>query len=394
MRVHRALCALAGLLLPALLPAQAPEPVCPLSDIQTQRAIDAFNALAPIFIEPRCFNCHGGVSPFGAGRNHPAESGFKIVRDPVTHIENVEQTFAPCQECHSGLPGWRLAPALPPGPNMQFGTTGAPKSPLQLCLQMKHLFPNQAGRFISHMTNDEGGTPFLNIAFEGTMALNKDGLDRAQHAEDIPDKTRIRIMTRAQMLQHANDWVQAQNEEFSDPDECGCQPLEYALRLRFHGVWTGNAGPETVRFEWGTPGPDAALPLVPIKFHEDGTVTGESTFTSPSTGNLFGPGSCAVAGHQSIRLIASGHWPRACTGVCDTGKIQVNVQASEIAAQDHAVCNLMGFVGSGSSNATGATVFTFPFQLDALVGATQVAPWNVPLPGFRGTVEATIVRIK
>jgi len=42
-------------------------PVCPLSKDQTQKAIDAFKALAPVFRVDRCINCHGDVDPFTEG---------------------------------------------------------------------------------------------------------------------------------------------------------------------------------------------------------------------------------------------------------------------------------------------------------------------------------------
>src|SRR5947209_14013069 len=47
-------------------------PVCPLSDSQTQKSIEAFSKIAHFLThEPRCFNCHGGVNPYmdGAGKD-------------------------------------------------------------------------------------------------------------------------------------------------------------------------------------------------------------------------------------------------------------------------------------------------------------------------------------
>jgi hypothetical protein len=98
--------------------------VCSLSDKQEQDAPKAFEKLAPIFTQPRCFNCHGGVSPFNNGRGTHPEFGFKIVPDKDGN-EDVKKTFADCHTsgCHDSFPAfgaalqtWRLAPT----PSMQF----------------------------------------------------------------------------------------------------------------------------------------------------------------------------------------------------------------------------------------------------------------------------------
>src|SRR5205085_6155532 len=39
--------------------------VCPLSESQSEKSIDAFAKIVPTLTqEPRCVNCHGGVNPF------------------------------------------------------------------------------------------------------------------------------------------------------------------------------------------------------------------------------------------------------------------------------------------------------------------------------------------
>lgn len=56
-----------GLLLSWLampLPAQQQETVCSLSEEQTEKSIQAFAELVPLFQHPRCINCHGEVNPF------------------------------------------------------------------------------------------------------------------------------------------------------------------------------------------------------------------------------------------------------------------------------------------------------------------------------------------
>jgi hypothetical protein len=71
--------------------------VCPLSESQTQKSIEAFEPVAAAFTqEDRCANCHGGVNPFTPDGHHAGEA-----RDRSTDPDG-------CQECHSGLKGWTI----------------------------------------------------------------------------------------------------------------------------------------------------------------------------------------------------------------------------------------------------------------------------------------------
>ena len=57
-----------------------PAPVCPLSKDQTQKAIEAFAELAPVFKVDRCINCHGEVDPFAEDGGH---EGDKVPQIPT-----------------------------------------------------------------------------------------------------------------------------------------------------------------------------------------------------------------------------------------------------------------------------------------------------------------------
>src|SRR5271170_5308481 len=143
--------------------ARADSFVCPLSQEKSQRAVDAWK---PIFRtltgEPRCANCHGGIDPFAAnaGSTHAGGKFF-----PVTAADgsvDVDKTFQLCQGCHSGLPGWRMAPRA-------LFFTG--KDAATLCRQQRQRFADPS-EFLAHMDNDSGGTPFIATAFAGSRGLN------------------------------------------------------------------------------------------------------------------------------------------------------------------------------------------------------------------------------
>lgn len=382
-------------LLPVVAGAQAlsSQAVCPLSDQQAQRAKDAFTALVPLFLHPRCFNCHGGVSPFGDNPpNHNHEIKYRVIAKDG--FEDINATFGPCENCHElapGMPGmWRLAPVNPPEKNMQFRG----RTPLQLCSQMKDIFQDEPDRFVRHMTNDEGGTPFLDIAYTGQLALNDLGteLAGADHF-GLPAPTPADVMSRGEAVGHANDWVEAMDHRFYDPNECGCEVLHYGLQVKITGNWTTVVGGVGVRFDWGNPAPGASLPVIPIHFHEDGSVTSDSTlFSAQSSGNIFGLPTCSVAGRQTTQLTAQGTWVKAPL-VTSEGHLEMTLHMAPVAAQGNAKCEALGISSSGSSNQAGQGMYGINLVLIPTVGMTQTVPWNVPLPGFSGAVQATLVRM-
>ena len=90
--------------------------VCPLSEEQVQKSIDAFAKIVPTLTqEPRCLNCHGGVDPFANPTNHAG--GTVKQEPPQPDPDNPGKFLNACAECHSEMPPkndgsasqWRLA---------------------------------------------------------------------------------------------------------------------------------------------------------------------------------------------------------------------------------------------------------------------------------------------
>ena len=379
--------------------AQDGQPVCPLSESQQTKAVEAFAKLLPIFGEPRCFNCHGGVSPFNKGRGTHPEFGFKVVCKDGSlgpcdrgSPENFEATFGECQSCHSEITGgepprWRLAPA----PAMQWNLTGTSKEKpgIELCRQQKHLFAGDGPRFIRHMRNDDGGVQFIQAAYAGRRALNKEAEDRADIKSVFPDPPRS--MTRAQMSERALKWVDAMNGGMPEPEECGCVEMQYALQVQFRGSWRPPTPGGFIGFDWNS------LPtLIPLHFQDSGAISGAGAVPNASSGTIEGPHlECGVAGNQTIGVVVSGNWPaltssQAQASGVESDRMQIRFDASGLANSTQGQCN--GF--PGSSTQTGPGVYTFNFSLDPVVGVTQSAPWNFPLPGFLGLAQVTLVRTK
>ncbi|HXY51003.1 MAG TPA: hypothetical protein VEI01_16225 [Terriglobales bacterium] len=375
----------AAMLIKSFVLLYAQEPVCALSDNQTEFAIKAFDQLSPIFVEPRCFNCHGGTIPFKVDEPTHPENGFKVIPTPQGE-EDLTATFKPCQECHGDFPGWRLAPKA-----MQFKG----KDMVGVCMLMKQQFPSDAMAFIDHMTNDRGGVPFLDVAFAGTMGLNAEGRDRLVVTKSLPDPPRS--MTRPQMLQFSKDWVEAMGGRFHDPDECGCVAMKYALRINAHATWQASIISYQFGFRAGQP------PEIPLHFQDDGTFSG--TTTAPADTNNSGSGSgvsCAGNRTAQISLTVKGRWPDIQTAgnvlVTRSGQphehIQVTLSMSQVQGQSEETCTAFGRTASSHDSISNRIPVTVELFLDPVVNLPQNFPWQVPLPGWSGEGQATIIRIK
>ena len=135
---------------------ETPGAMCPLSDSQQRSAPPAFAAMAPVFQNARCLNCHGGVNPFvgeqaGGHRGGKMQIYFKTQTEDdlagnhiVTTVEDQAKTQDQCQQCHDALNPWSTAPAA-----MSF----VGKDAVKLCQQMKQQF-QAAGEFVAHIDND------------------------------------------------------------------------------------------------------------------------------------------------------------------------------------------------------------------------------------------------
>ena len=87
--------------------------VCPLTDSQTKKAIDAWGKIAAfITTEPRCVNCHGGVNPYIDGVGLDPDDPLKDPGAPVSFLEhgggkqkheNTGLMDQGCKKCHDGM---------------------------------------------------------------------------------------------------------------------------------------------------------------------------------------------------------------------------------------------------------------------------------------------------
>jgi hypothetical protein len=402
------------------LPAQ--EPVCALSDKQERDAPLAFENLMPLFMTKRCLNCHGGLSPFVGVKmgdqfmpltprgTHPVlskDEGSIVLNSEGT--ENLTKTFEGCVTCHDAgafqAGTWRLAPTLP---NKRFtiGPGDIPKSSLDICRQVKiqGRVPGAAG-FIGHMTDDNGDTtsPFLETAFAGTMALDDNEKDSAadilKNEGGYPGP--ITVMTRGQALQLSKDWIAAMGGKFRQPEVCGCKELHYALRLSAYGRLQMPGFTFNVRFS----GQGTFLPEIPLKFEDNGTLSGE-VMATPMTDNQGSLPlvSCTGERNNEIKMVVQGSWeditaashePTSAPPSPPQHPIIVKLTFSQIQTVAREMCSTPLGTMLGSSDKTGP--LQYPFELvftDPHVTQTVTVDWPAAFPGWSGTVRAEIIQLK
>ena len=221
---------------------------CPLTDSQSQKAIEAWAKIAAFLTsEPRCVNCHGKVNPYIDGAGIDPGDPFKDAEAPAAQIEHgggkqkrpadpsiIDQG---CKKCHNDMakphtwvevgdkpptwpdegpfPNWTLAPNF-----LSF----VDKDATTLCRQIKRQ-TGSADRFLGHLKDDNGQPNFAGTAFLGNRGLGEDDL------EGFDVKPQPPSITHAQVMKLGQDWLNAMGGKYQGDDSCGCELT--------HALWSG-----------------------------------------------------------------------------------------------------------------------------------------------------------
>jgi hypothetical protein len=234
--------------------------VCPLSESQTQKSIEAFGRIASaIGQEPRCLGCHGRVNPYidGTGPD-PANPGAPP--SEFEHGPGKVDHGADCNECHANMAkrtcdgkpsNWMTAPDF-----LSF----VGKDPPTLCKQIRDML-HTAKDFLGHLKDDNGGNNFAGTAFNGDR-----GLDRKMFPEkEVP--TEKPHVSHAAFMKMARDWVDAMGGEFKGDRACGCEPEHFAIQFSS----TTKISMQELEHE-SVMGPVK----IPIDFKDDGSFDGQA----------------------------------------------------------------------------------------------------------------------
>ena len=353
--------------------------ICALSDQQEQDVLAAFHAMAPIFKEPRCINCHGAVDPFKQGGGHVGGL-MKWVMEKVVDSntgETIEQkdgeaTMKTCLDCHGLLPKWFLAD------NPQVSFTN--KSEEQLCLQMKDRFGDPGG-FVNHMTRD--ADDFIPEAFKGTRALNENG-----QAEYLNNTGKDYVLeppsiTHETLIEHARAWANPiGNQNWSHPLDCGCVAHKYKAKITQR--WE-------VKTDFGglkTQLTSQADFLVDLNFKPDSTFSGSQKVPREYAEHLTGLGQTCEG---------KGTWAETweVTGKIDpeTHEMTMKVRFDSSPRKAEAVCGPLG--GSRTSRGFSSDSVATPlseFKILAKAGEKRHFEWGSS--PAQNTVDLELVKAK
>lgn len=356
---------LAWLVMPSL--GQETEPVCSLTEEQTQKSIDAFAKLVPLFQHPRCINCHGEVNPFDeSDSNH--EGGSFPDRDNAPDCST--------SGCHSKFPSWFTPPA-----SMFF----VGKDAEQLCELMHTSFDKATGNlsFMEHMTHDE--PPFIEVALVGDRAMTPQ--DLAPDKADPPPG-----WDHAKVTQLSQAWVDSTGGRFHGNASCGCKKQEYVFRLSWKQTLNINFGVINGQSVKTTESPNGQGVDIPLTAKEPKVFTGQGRLTIRGRGQYeTAVGGCSSQGELAFDVKVTARIEEGkeeSRGQDD--KMHVTFECKKVQHDFSGACPQVGGSSSGSDNCQADGV-----KLDfnpPTVGKSQSQEFPSPVPNSQTMMTGTLLK--
>jgi len=323
--------------------------------------MEAFAKMVPTFHHKRCVNCHGGVDPF-TGTNH---GGGKV---DITE-DQMEQ--GACGECHNNLPPLRSGKTpvwkLPVLPDHSFVN----KDAKTLCEMMKkafNAFPSPGTQFEFHILEDNGKTDFQMIAFAGTRGVS----DRAPEP--------IEGITLGGFFNQAVAWVEAMGGEFKGDERCGCEPLQFAVRVKYIAGSNMLGGIVQTVAQMG--------PVdIPIRFRDDGSYEGRGMLPFAAQGSVnANPVHCADQSQAGMQVKVYGK------AVEGPQKYQMHIELTNLTRNTGATAQECNFpYGSGVFALNGGDKASFGFDVIGLVGDTASGQVPLPTPFVKAVLSVQVV---
>ncbi len=359
-------------------------PICPLSEAQTQKSIEAFSKIAATLIgEVRCSNCHGGVNPYIQGIGQDPEDpnappskfeheGGVMSREHAKSLDGTPLVDTECQECHSKMAKrtgggdsiWMLAPSF-----LSF----VGKDAATLCKQIKSS-SRDANDFEGHLKDDNGGNNFGGTAFNGDRGLNRAIQDGTIIYTEKEVPTMKPHITHEQLEQLGKKWVASTGGEFQGDKDCGCEPAHYAIRMSIFNQTNLIPVQRT----------SVMQPLdVPIVFKDEGTFSGDSVANFQAAGTAapcVGQGSSTLAFHISGLAIETS----------EKQSMHFQIETSSPTVSNATIhCPVIG--GINTRNTTQQKM-ALPFDFKGDVG--EAFDYHMPaIPGHTSTLHMEIVKL-
>jgi hypothetical protein len=341
--------------------------VCPLSDAQVQKSIEAFSKMVPTLTgEPRCTGCHGRVNPFiegtGPDPNNPA-----VMPSQFAHGPGAVDITADCNECHSHMarrsPSGEASRWLTAPPFLEFPG----KDARTLCEQIRDNI-SRAENFVGHITNDNGFNNFAGTAFNGDR-----GLDRSMYPEsEVP--TEKPAISHEALIQLGKNWIATTDDKFQGDKTCGCEPAHYAVRVSVRNEINTGINHHT----------SALAPVdIPITFADDGSFSGDGVL------NFHGAGSAGACSDQTGSQL-SVHVSGKAEETADEHSVKVQfAKSTPTVTTFSAQCPYIGTMGNQTATAEQVSV-----HLDFTGEVGETRDYQMPgVPGVTSTTHVEIVKL-
>jgi hypothetical protein len=386
----------AAVFVPALTAQDQPEPICPLTQEQSKKSVEAFAKIAKFLVtEPRCVNCHGAVNPYIDGTGTDPEdpnappSMVEHGGGKMDHEKDAAKKFLvdqACAGCHSNMAPrtdgsrsvWMTAPNF-----LSF----VGKDAKTLCKQIKDA-SGDAKHFMGHMKDDNGGNNFTGTSYNGDRGLDRDLFSESEIPTQKPS------VSHAELMRMGQEWIDAMGGRFHGGPSCGCEDQSYALQVDYVSVVNLNMGPISGQYTTTSNG-SGGNPIgveIPLEIKESGEMTGQALMTMGGQGNVMVPrvGTCTGQSQQQFLIHATAHLeegPEESHGADE--KLHAKLECDKIQFQSSAQCPY----AAGSQDTTNqcAMAATMDF-IPASVNASKALIYPLPMPNSQATLTTTIVK--
>ena len=343
--------------------------ICPLSDEQTQKSIDAFSKIASVITsENRCTGCHGRVNPYidGTGEDEENPDAPKsLFKHGGGKRDRTSIAESDCDDCHNTMAPrtrdnsesiWMTAPD---------GLAFVGRDATTICKQIRGNLPTGKD-FLGHLTDDNGGNNFAGTAFNGNR-----GLDPKAFPEIPIAKPSVK---QQDLLKLAQDWIDSTAGECKGDRSCGCEPIHYAIRVStVNDINMGFVHRHSVM-----------QPVdVPITFDEDGTFKGDGAAHYQATATAA---PCSGTATSDLTFHASGQAIE--TSEEQSMKFQF-ANTSPTVTDSSITCP---YHGETKTQTTTAGHEVLPFDFKGAVGETFDYHMPVAIPGVDSTMHVEIVK--
>ena len=194
------------------------------------------------------------------------------------------------------------------------------------------------------------------------------------------------------MIRLSRAWVDAMGGRFHGDKSCGCEPLNYSLKLDYETVANINFPLLTGQYDTNTTGPTGNALEVPLEVNSPNAFTGQGTMNLKGNGNFHtSVGNCTGQSEQNFLIRATAQLEEGDEdSMGNENKLHIRLTCDQLHSTSSGACP---YAGGGQNSYS-------PCQADI---AVDIAPANdggaqgtvfAATPMVQSTLTTTVVRKK